>query len=115
MTQATNDEPIIWQLPGCKPLRWYPSPKQGGLKYTDISSETDPIGEYAVRFTVGDRSYLSFIPSGYIDLDRKLISVSIVGVIGNEEEYLVGLPRETLTSNNMMQIKKGAPELVHDP
>ena len=102
------------QLPGQPPLEWISPPHQAGLRYTDITKDTDPIGDYGVKFTVGDRSYLSLIPAGYIDLNRKLISVSVIGLIG-DAEYLVELPRETLTSNNMMQVKKGAPELVHDP
>ena len=115
MSQTQNGEPRIWRLPGLDPLTEVSPAKQAGLRYTDISSKTDPIGEYAVQFTVGDHSYLSFIPEGYIDLDRQLISVNIVGVIGDDKEYLIQMPRETLTSNEMMQVKKGAPELVHDP
>ena len=102
------------QLPGQPPMEWISPPGQAGLRYTEITKDTDPIGEYGVKFTVGERSYLSLIPAEYIDLGRKLISVSVVGLIG-DDEYLVGLPRETLTSNNMMQIKKDAPELVYDP
>lgn len=94
--------------------KWISPPQPGALKYTDISSDTDPIGEYAVRFEINGRSYLSFVPVGYIDRKRKLISVSVIGSL-KDGAYLIELPRETLTSGNRMKVQKGAPELVYDP
>lgn len=89
-------------------------PQPGALRYTDISSETDPIGEYAVRFSIDDRSYLSFVHAKYIDLKRKLVSVSVIGKF-DDGWYVIDLPSETLTSGSRMKVREGAPELVYDP
>ena len=94
--------------------KWLSPPQSGALKYTEISKETDPIGEYAVRFKINGRSYLSFVLAEDIDTERKLMRISVIGFL-NDGSYLIELPRETLTSGNRMKVQKGAPELVYDP
>ncbi len=92
----------------------FPPPQLGALRFTDISNNTDPIGEYAVRFEINGRSYLSFVLADYIDHERELIRVSVVGAL-KDGSYLSELPSDTMTSGNRMRVLKDAPELVYDP
>ncbi len=101
-------------MPKFEMPEWISPPQPGALRYTDISNDTDPIGEYVIRFEVNGRSYLSFVPAGYIDHERELMRVSVVGLL-KDGSYLIELPSDTFTSGNRMKVQKGAPELVYDP
>ena len=102
------------KLPGQPAFTWISPPQPGALKYTEISSESDPIGEYVIRFMVGDRSYLSSVLAEDLDLERKLLRVSLIAHV-EDGSYLVSLPRETLTSGTTVKVWEDAPELVYDP
>ena len=91
------------KLPGQPAFTWISPPQPGALKYTEISSESDPIGEYAIRFTVNDRSYLSFVPGEYLNFKRRLLHVSVIASV-EDGSYLVSLPRDTLTSGTTMKV-----------
>ncbi len=92
---------------------WISPPQQGALRCSYVDDEKSSI-EFAVQFKVNGHTYTSFVPAEAVDLNKKRISIHIIGSL-KDGSYLIDLPSDTLTSGTRLKIRRDDPELIYDP
>mgnify|MGYP001091052303 CR=1 FL=1 len=66
--------------------------------------------EYSVQFIGDGESFTAFVPSAYVDVANKRIMVSVVAEF--DDNYLIDLPVDTLTSGPRIRLPKTSKVLI---
>ena len=94
-------------------LEWISPPRQGALQCIYVGDDESSI-EFPVQFKVNGHIYTSFVPAEAVDLNKKRISIHIIGSL-KDGSYLIDLPSDTLTSGTRLKVRRDDLELIHDP
>lgn len=59
--------------------------------------------EIAVQFSIGGKSFVTFVPSNFVDTKRQALVVQVVG-LWEDGSFLVELPSETSAGGSKLRV-----------
>ena len=68
--------------------------------------------DFIVQFQTAEGQFVAFVDIKYVKAEEKLLMASVIADVGDEGDWLVGLPAETFTSGPQIVVKAGEREEV---
>ena len=84
--------------------RWRDKPETVMVKCQDIRPY--PGGpDWIVQFETSERRFVAFVDLKFIDAEKMLLMAEVVADVGNQGDWLVGLPAEIYNASSRIVVK----------
>ena len=93
---------------------WREEPQPVMVRCQEVRAPSDPgyRGDLIVQFETSEGQFVAFVDVKHVRVDDKLLKALVVADVGDEGDWLVGLPAETFTSGPQILVRAGERDKV---